>query len=278
MAGRRRWSRWPSRIASELNGMSGVAGVGGTAMGVAGWAGVAGTTATVLMSGGAALAVGAVGYAVYKAVPPVLRTPEDVVGHTIDLSELDDVDPPVLRLAVVGPTKAGKTTLKARLSFKGTPDERTQKVTAYVVSVPSNPPRYVAILDGGGERLAQQFKISEPADCLCLILDHNISDTDTTIDDERLKEHTEFLTQIRYHLKDARGPRKKWIEILINKRDLWEQASDEQKDAFKQFYVEEVGKWSADLFSDSVASNPHSNEIPDDIGRFMSQLAATVAQ
>lgn len=117
MSKKRRWGLWPSRIAGELNGISGVAGVGGTAMGVAAWTALAGAAATTLMTGGATLAVGAVGYAIYTAVPPKLRSPEDVAGKTIDLNELADVDPPILRLAVVGPTRAGKTTLKNRLSF-----------------------------------------------------------------------------------------------------------------------------------------------------------------
>ena len=247
-------------------------------MGVAGFTPLAGTAAPLLMGVGASVAVAAFGYAVYKAIPPVLRRPEDAVGETIDISELDDIYPPLLRLAIVGPTKAGKTTLKNRLGFQKKPDQRTQSVTAYILFVPATPPKYVAILDGGGERLPQQFRISELAHCLCLVLDHNESDSETALVRERLNDHTEFLTQIRYQLNDANCTRKRWIEILINKRDLWEKAPPEEKADFESFCKKEIEKWSSGGFAETVASNRHSNEIGDDIARFMSQIVTTVTE
>jgi hypothetical protein len=275
MRGKRRWGLWPRRITNELNGIGGLAGVGGTAIGIAGWTALAGTAATVLMSGGAVIAVGAFGYAMYKAVPPPLRRPEDVIGETLELEELDGIMPPVIRLAIVGPTQAGKTTLKHRLSFQPKPDKRTQLVTAQIVSVPTSPQKYVAILDGGGEQFAQQFRLLNPADCLCLVLDHNISDTDITVDSDRLKQHADFLTQIRYQLIDSKGRRKKWIEVLANKRDLWQQLPVEQKTEFEKFYNTEVKIWENGGFADNVNSSPHSNEIADDIARIMSKIVST---
>ncbi|EGW22673.1 GTPase domain-containing protein [Methylobacter tundripaludum] len=277
MAGKRRWKLWPSRIASKLNGISGVAGVGGTAMGIAGWTALAGTAiATSLMAGGAILAGGAMVHAVYKAIPPRLKRPEDFVGETIDISELENIDPPVLTLAIVGPTRAGKTTLKNRLSIKRKAVGRTQSATASIVSIPMTPPKYVAILDGGGEQFVQQFRISEAANCLCLVLDHNASDIETAIDQERLDDHANFLAQVRYHLIETKCARKKWIEILINKRDLWEKTTPQEKTYFEAFCNKEVEKWKSGNFADSVTTTSHSNEIGDDIAQLMPKIATAV--
>jgi hypothetical protein len=267
----RRWKLWPNRISNELNGVSGLAGVGGTAIGVAGWAVLAGTAGTILMGGGAILAGGAFVYAIYKAVPPVLKHAPDLVGQTIELSELANIDPPLVKLAIVGATQSGKTTLKNRLSFKPKPTLRTQSPSAQIVLFPSAPPTYVAILDAVGEYYGQQFLIAEPADCLFIVLDHNISDTALDIDDDRLKTHSEFLRQLRNHLTQTKSSRKRWIEILVNKRDLWEKANAQEKVRFQRYWGEEVDKWNSANFADSVTSCPHSNEIGDDVARFMSR-------
>ncbi len=196
MLGKRKWTAWGGRLREELNGVSGIAGVGGTVITVASLAVFTGAAAVAIGTGGAVLAFGAVGYAMYKAVPPRLRKPEDVVNRTVGLHELNEVNPPILKLAIIGPSRAGKTTLKSRLSFQATPTERTQSVDAYVVSVPSSPLSYLAVLDGGGEKFAQQFKIAEPCDFLCVILDHNQSDVEISVSSERLNEHAAFLKQV----------------------------------------------------------------------------------
>ena len=276
MKKKRRWSRLPKRLLGELNSVSGLAGVGGTAIGIGG-AAVAGITGTVILSSGAVIAIGAFGYAAYRAIPPVLSSPQDLVGRSVNLSELQNVSPRILRLAVVGPSRSGKTTLKQRLSVTADINERTREVSAHIIALQSPNSACVAVLDGGGERLAQQFRIAEHADCLCLVIDHNDSDVDPTIDQARLNEHTEFLRQVRHHLEDSGSVRKQWVEILANKSDLWRTTEPRVQERFENFYRKEEEHWATGRFAVDVSSNPHSNERASDIARFMSKLVSTVS-
>jgi hypothetical protein len=154
MPGKRRWKNWPKRLTTELNGVSGIAGVGGTALSVAGWTAVTGPVGIVLGGLGIVIAAGAFGHAIWKSIPPQLQKPEDLVGQNLSLDILAKVHPPVPTLGVVGPSKAGKTTLKSRLSHQPTPTERTQVVRAYIAPLVTTPVKYIAILDGGGESYA----------------------------------------------------------------------------------------------------------------------------
>lgn len=276
MPPRRRWSQWPQRITEELNGVSGVAGVGGAIMSIASWTLLGGNTALVTTVIGTLITAGASGYAVYRAVPPLMRRPQDLVGNTIALGELKDVSPAVQTLAIIGPTQAGKTTLKHRLSFDLVPSIRTQQASAYVTSLQTTPPAYLAILDGGGEKFPQQFKLAEVCEYLCIVIDHNMSDTDSTVDERRLNDHDAFLKQIRHHLDESGAPMKQWIHFLVNKRDLWKSATPEQKQRFDLFCKEEVEKWKLGRFAKTVELDEHSNDIPNDIARFMTLLKKSV--
>lgn len=278
---KRDWKAWPGRIPGELNGVSGVAGIGGAAMGVAGATVLAGTAAaTALMFGGLAVVVGVSGYALLKAVPPKYLRPQDLVGRSISLADLERFCPSLKKIAFIGPRLAGKTTLKNRLIFEPKTEyrDRTDTIAAHIVPLPFNPPVYVAVIDGQGDRYTQQFKIALPADIVCIVIDHNKSDSDTSISDERLNETETFLTQIRGHLSENNAPKKERIDFLINKRDLWESDTQVRRDKLIQSYQEEVRKWKEGNFSLVVSSSLHSNENGDDIARFVKGLGALLKQ
>jgi hypothetical protein len=272
MAQKRRWVQWPSRIAEELNGVSGVAGVGGGIIGIASWTLLGGNMALMLAATGTVITIGAFGYAIYKAVPPLMKRPEDLVGCNVSLDELKNIFPKITSLAIIGPTQAGKTTLKHRLSFDIASPTRTQQASAYVTSLQTTPPKYIAILDGGGERYPQQFKLAEICEYLCIVIDHNISDTDPAVDESRLHDHEAFLKQIRHHLDESNAPTKQWILFLANKHDLWKCAAPEQRVNFDRFCKNEIEKWKQGRFANTVDLYEHSNDIPNDIARFMTLL------
>lgn len=273
----RNWKSWRKRTADELNGIAGVTGIGGTLMGAAGLTVFAGTAAASALSGGGALiAVGTVLYAAWKAIPPILMQPEQLVRQSIQLTELDQVYPPLRKLALLGPTAVGKTTLKQALSLESIGRTQTQTITAQIISVPLTPPKYLAVLDGAGEWNTQQFRIAEAADYLCLILDHNLSHTDSALSRTRLTEIDHLFGQLRNHLIQAGLPRKRWIEILINKRDLWQTASQQDQNEFRAFYEDQLQKWKNSNFADSVTMHHHSNERIEDISRFMSLLQTSI--
>src|SRR5712672_897833 len=161
MARKRRWRSMPGRLSENLNGVSGVAGLGGAAFGVASWTLLAGTVAATLSGVGVVITAGAVGYAAWKAIPPQLKPAADLVGATLPLRELQGVAGDIGVISIIGPTQVGKTTLRNCLAIDTAKATRTQEVGACVVALQTVPPSYVAILDGGGEQLAQQFRIAE---------------------------------------------------------------------------------------------------------------------
>lgn len=274
----RRWSEWPKRIGNSLNGTSGVSGAGGLIISAAGAAVFTGAAATVLATSGFVIAGAAVCYSILSSVPPKLQNPANLVGMTIETSKLEGLWPPVLKIAIVGPSRVGKTTLKNRLHFANNEPLRTQSVSATVIAIPTTPISYLAVLDGGGEKLAQQFRIAELADFLCIVVDHNISDNDPAISNQRKNETSQFLEQIRGHLHETSSLPKKWIEILVNKRDLWSTIPEVKQKRFIANLEKELQKWKDGNFSKDVSIHPHSNENADDVSRFMNILKSSLAK
>jgi hypothetical protein len=269
--GRRRWNEWFGRTTSELNGVAGLTGVGGIAMGTASL--VAGGAAVAFLGIGGVLVVASIGYAAVKGFPPKVRTPHDAVGTTIPADELRHLSPPILTWSIVGLTKAGKSTLRARLAFEPPPTGRTQNITAYIAASPA----LVAVLDGGGDKYPQQFKIAELCSCLCILIDHNESDTDNNIDDDRLKTHAAFLQQIRHHLDEYNPSRKLELCFLINKRDLWQTAPPQQINKFETFYRAEVDKWRHPDRATTIEVHPYSNGAAHDINILASIIRRSVS-
>jgi hypothetical protein len=271
MPPRRRWSMFPQRIKEELNSIAGVAGVGGAALGVAGVI-LTNPIAPVLVGLGILFCGPAFGYAIYKAIPPILRRPEDLVGQTVTLLELDNILPRIIRLSIVGRSMAGKTTLKDRLAFSLSQGTRTQEMTAYITALQTTPLTFIAVLDGGGEKFSQQFKLAGICDCLCVILDHNASNTDQSIDKQRLIDHETFLQQIRHDLDQNYPEKKRWVQFLINKHDLWSKNSEVERLEFEKLCADEVLRWKQGNRAQVIEVSNHSNDNPSDVSRFVDIL------
>lgn len=175
----------------------------------------------------------------------------------------------------------GKTTLKKCLFLQHPPNERTQRVTAYIQHFPRGNNQYVAILDGSGEQSYQQFDISVSADCLMIILDHNASDSDKTVDQNRLDEQRNFLNQLRNKLEESNSLPKKGIKILMNKQDLWEKATSEEQKLLKDFCTEERKKWlstDVDYAKPPISVDDHSNNKIDNIIEFVDQVSPLISE
>jgi hypothetical protein len=272
VAAKRQWMEWPGRAAQELNGVSGVAGLGGIAISAGGLAILTGTAALALTGAGGVIVAAAVGYALVKGMPPPRRNPQDLVGHVVEIDELKNVSPAPLTLAIIGPEQAGKTTLRNRLLFDSSLLERTQRISAFIVSLQTTPPKYYAILDGGGEVLAQQFKIAGICDCLCVVIDHNKSDSDVVIDPDRLSQHETFLTQVRHYLDELGAQKKLWVRFLINKHDLWGLDASERQTRLNTICKAEVEKWRLGNRAKKIDFRLHSNKDPHDVASFMDLL------
>ena len=266
---KRAWRSWPKRVAAELNGVSGVAGIGGAALSAGSFTFLAGSLATGITGIGAAVLVCATGYAAFKAIPPAYRSANELVGKNLTLADLSNVFPRIPLMSIVGPSQVGKTTLKNRLSFNPSAVDRTQEISAYVISLLTTPPTFVAILDGGGERYPQQFKLVELSDIVLLIADHNKSDNDGTVDKKRLHDTELFFNQIRHHLDETGAKRKSWIHILLNKKDLWSTDVEVRRKFLTKSLSKEEKKWKSGNYSRKVTFSIHSNESPLDVASLM---------
>ena len=272
MPKRRRWAEWPKRAAEEFNSVSGVAGLGGAAVGVAGWSLLAGAPALMFTGFGTVITLAAFGLALYRSMPVASRSTNELVGTVLSISELAGLHPSPMTFAIVGPSMSGKTTLRNRLSFIAPLPTRTQSVNAQIVALQTAPPTLIAILDGGGEKFAQQFDLAAKCEYLCLVIDHNSSDSETKVDLARLQQHAEFMKQVRHFLDENRLPPKKSIRILVNKKDLWQRASAADQDILKRFQDDELQHWKQGLRSRDIAVQPHSNDNSVDVALLVDYL------
>ncbi|MBC3911398.1 50S ribosome-binding GTPase [Undibacterium sp. NL8W] len=260
----------------EFNTVSGVVTAASALFAVGTWSLMSGTYATFLASGGAVIAVVAVISAGYRSFPAPLRQIEDIVGKMVDLRDLSNIHPTPSILAIVGVSMSGKTTLRNCLAHVISDQARTQTVTAQILALQTAPPTFIALLDGGGERYAQQFDLVAKCDHLCIVIDHNTSSDEAGVLQERLDQHAEFLKQVRHFFDQKELPSKKSIQLLVNKKDLWKLAEKSDIKILDQFCERELGYWKQGLKSNNITMQHHSNEEPADIARFTKYLKECV--
>jgi hypothetical protein len=269
MAAKRHWATWPSRFAGELNGTSGLAGAGGailTGLSFGGLTAASGALALVTGGLGIILMAGAVVAAGAKSLPVPLVNPADIVGEDRSLDQLNSLEPKIFAVGIVGPSHAGKSTLASRILHQPGPTRmsRTHGIHCYVAALQTGPVKYVAMVDGPGDKFAMQFSVVENSQIVYVILDHNAAGNSET-DQARIAEHHEFQRQLREYLA-ARSKRLVWVHLLLNKRDLWERKSH---GGLLEFLTLETEQWAKSNLSERVTFALHSNEFASDIDRLL---------
>lgn len=276
MAGKRPWKLWMGKFIQELNGTSGLASLGGAILAFisfGGWNAFSSTLTAFTGVLGIITTVIAIAIAAYKAIPPKFRHPADLVGQRLTLDKLNNIDPPLLKLGVVGPGMVGKTTLVSRILQQVPPHQRTQGVHAYVAALQISRMPYVAMLDGPGQMYADQFEIASHADILCIILDHHNSDNEKKIDERRIQDHLLFQKQLRGYLaKQTQKPT--CVHLLLNKRDLWEDSSvsQEEKRRLKELLLNEEKSWKDSNLVKTITSAEYSNLASTDVAILLQQI------
>ena len=257
----RKWKKWPARFAEKIESTSGAvaAASGMTALGGAIVAGPLGA-----IVGGIGLAL-SLAYAGFKSVPPKSRASADLLGQHLPLDDLFSLEPPPLRLAVVGASQSGKSTFLSALQHSPKPPARTNKISAEILMLPGNPPKYIALLDADGAEFLQQFEIIKEADFLIFFVDHNETSEYSIKSSDRLAEHDRFIVQVEPALK-KRGPLPK-VHLLFNKRDLWENGTDSA--VLRQWFESHAADWQRINVATDFTFGFHSNEKPQDIAKMM---------
>ncbi len=278
MAAKRRWSEWPGKFVSELNGTSGLAGFGGallTGLSFGGLTAASGALAVITGGVGIVIMGGAVLVAGAKSLPPKLIHPSDVVGQDQTIEDLVKIDPKPFAVGIVGPSQAGKSTLARRILQQPQPAKvpRTQGVHCHVAALQTAPLTYVAMVDGPGNQYAMQFSVVEHSQIAFVLLDHNSGDGAAHIDTNRVKDHQHFQEQLRHYLV-AKGQKLRWVHIILNKQDLWHQVDHQN---LLRFLEDETKQWRNSNLSMRVTSSVHSNESPADIASLLSEIKTFVA-
>lgn len=258
---RRKWNTWPTRFGKALTETSGIVGLAGIAISAAG----AIFAAPVILGAGGVTIGGALLYAGYRGIPPELKSASELVGTSVPIQVLDEIDHPILKLGIVGSSQSGKTTFLQQVLQQPPETTRTHKVYAAIVALQTTPVTYIALIDGDGEQFAHQFEVVENADFILIFLDHNLGDANVAKSKERIDEHDRFIKQLEFHLKQRKQIAR--VHLVLNKRDLWEKSksSDELQDWFNTH----VNSLKHASYADVVTSGFHSNIIAADIGRIM---------
>jgi hypothetical protein len=125
------------------------------------------------------------------------------------------------------------------------------------------------VLDGSGDAYYQQFEVAVDADFLGIVLDHNPHSDAPMLDQARLREHEEFLKQLRKYLTGNNTIKNH--EFLLNKRDLWEK--DPSKTQLLDWFNQQVEEWRGAFQGTNVDSRPFSNRITEDGPSFLERVA-----
>ena len=267
------WIRrfWP-RLLQQLNIGAGAAGLGALLLTLAGLI-VAGPAKLGLIAAGVGIAFITVVVAIVRAWPPRIKRPVDVEGTEMEVADLDRLDPPVPAIGIVGASKVGKTTLKSRLLLQEMqgPEIRTRRLTARVGTIIHEPTTYLAIIDGSGVYLDQQFEVTDRADILIVMFDHNDIETSDKPNETRWERHIYFGEQLRGYLINHSDKRRR-IHILLNKKDEWSRETPEEQQKLRGWFNQEVARWTTAYGDEVVTSAEHSNDSAPDMSRLINQI------
>lgn len=267
--GKRRWNKWPERFGQEITRTSGVVGFVGVGLAAAG----AVLSAPVVAVVGAITVAGAAVVSATRAIPPKLRSPNELLGKIIKINELDNIYPAVQKLGIIGASSAGKSTLLNRVRHEIPLAERTDELYAVIVALQATGGEYIALIDGAGQEYEQQFIVAENSDLLTIVLDHNESDSVVKANNERIKNQDEFIEQIIFSLK--RKGVKKRIHMLLNKRDVWEKSAN--KENIEKWFLGKVDELAGNNITSQITHAYHSNFMADDVTKYINIIQQEVA-
>lgn len=263
---KRDWKTWPKRFRGAIEGTSGAVSIVG---------GLTAIVGSLVFTGPMAVVIGAIGIgggvvtAALMAIPPLQKNAQDLLNRPISLSELLEIQPPPLRIAVVGASQSGKSTFLSTVLHKTHSNVRTNGITAELFPLSTNPISYAAVIDGDGQAYYQQFEVANQAHFLVIIVDHNQAADENSRVISRFKDHDSFLAQIeRFILANKKIPR---IHLILNKRDLWEGHFDAPE--IISWFKTHEDHWSkTNSLTNQFTSDFHTNNNTADTAKVMNKI------
>lgn len=269
--------RYTSNLSEELNRANGFLAIGGVFLSLVGVV-ASGLLQLVLLATGGLIIATAVAPGLIRAIPAPLKPISDYVGQEVSIPTYSSISPIPPSIGILGVEGVGKTALKNYLLHHPQQQGSTQKITARITTTIENSSTYIAVIDGPGHSMAQQFEIASTAEVLIVLLDHNIVPGQTDTASSRIEHHQLFNRQLRDHLKNSWDRQKPatgaHIHLLMNKRDEWEQSSAADQALLIAELDSQKAAWESMRFVDCVVASPHANIYASDI----SVLATAVKQ
>lgn len=179
------------------------------------------------------------------------------LGHEVSIEESYRIKPDLNKIGIIGSENVGKTTFKNYLKHKPISNQKTQSLT---VSISILQEHGIGILDGPGGNYISQFEIVSHSDTLVLFLDHNRDDSTSRVDSSRLQDQSQFCSQVRNHL-DSQSIKVKKLIIVLNKKDLWSDLHEDERDQLLNWFNSEVEKFKISNLCEKILDLHHSNRI-----------------
>lgn len=267
---KRIWKSWPTRAYKSLNDAGGLLGIGGIVVSVVG---VAAAVPVVVGVGIASVAATAI-YALAKGFPPKLKNPNELIGVKIPILDFVNFTEDFTKLGIIGPSSSGKSTFLNHATTLKSENSRTNIVTGTILTLQTNPPKLIGLIDGDGREFAQQFEVIKPSDIIFIFLDHNIHENSKDIIKGRLQENENFLNQFEGYLKINKDKlHLSHIHFVLNKRDLWQNSP--QKAQLMEWFSKIVNSWKHKNFASDISSSIHSNVLAVDITNLMQVIISS---
>jgi hypothetical protein len=125
-------------------------------------------------------------------------------------------------------------------------EANTPRIETHIFQIDPKGGIFVALIDGRGavvDSRRQQFSIADQAQILLVVLDHNRADNTSEISPARLEEHSEFMSQLRGHMKQRQQKEKLKIICCLNKSDLWMRDKPDRILHLKKWFSDQVNEW-----------------------------------
>jgi GTPase SAR1 family protein len=266
----RNWlARFWVEFQKQLNIIAGVAALGAFPLAVAGFL-AEGLLRTGLIGLGGFIFAVTVIVSVKQAWPAAHPHPKDYLGNDIGIPLLEALEPPPLKIGIVGRGAVGKTTLLMRLLQQPDDIPQTTQIRARISRLVGSDATYIALLEGRGEYHPDQHEILEHSECLILLMDHNDIPGQGVIGNKRLDNHRNLSQDLRTNATERKLSFK--IHLLLNKRDEWSAAQPNTVAELRAFFADEVQQWVGVLGAAAVTSAEHSNTSSVDIAALSSVI------
>ena len=178
------------------------------------------------------------------------------------------------KVAVIGKSEVGKTTLISRFCRIENDPEQTQGKYAYPVNFSRKWFNFALMLDANGESTALQLSNAIIANYVLVLLDHNWGDGNANLNSDRIQENKMFLSRLSDSIDNSDSHKISYICIIMNKHDLWAEKIDEA--TFYSNYEDEINVLKKINGRPSIKIFYHSNIYSKDVTKLINHINSKI--